>query len=238
MLIRYYHVAAGFPTKLTWLKAIEDGHFTSWVGLSAAAVRRHFPKAVETWKSHGRKIKMNLRSTKKLIKEEVKETNKLVGQVSTLRDCHHVVYNLQEVMDRHMYTDQTGRFPTISYRVMQYVMVLYEPIKSNQILVEPMRNRTSGEMLAAYQTLVNELKKARIKPKSHILDNECSSKVKEDIKKNVGKIQLVPPNDDRQNVAEKNNPGIKNHFISVLCGCKLGLQVPQFSRMCFRSVPE
>ena len=26
-LIRYYHAAAGFPTKLTWLKAISNGHF-------------------------------------------------------------------------------------------------------------------------------------------------------------------------------------------------------------------
>ena len=28
-LIRYYHAAAGFPTKLTWLKAIEAGYFST-----------------------------------------------------------------------------------------------------------------------------------------------------------------------------------------------------------------
>ena len=106
-------------------------------------------------------------------------------------------------MDHKMYTDQTGHFPTTSYRGMQYVLVLYEPTESNAILVEPMQNRTSGKMLAAYQTLVNILKKAGIEPKLHILDNECSAKFKEAIRKNVGNFQLVPPNDHRQNVAEK-----------------------------------
>ena len=55
-----------------------------------------------------------------------------------------------------MYTDQTGRFPTQSYRGMQYIMVLYE-ISSNAILVKPLRNRTSGEMVAAYTNLVDRL---------------------------------------------------------------------------------
>ena len=30
-LIRYYHAAAWFPTQRTWLKAIANGHYRSWV---------------------------------------------------------------------------------------------------------------------------------------------------------------------------------------------------------------
>ena len=43
-LVRYYHAAAGFPTKLTWLKAIKNGQFSTWPGLKEAAVRRSFPE--------------------------------------------------------------------------------------------------------------------------------------------------------------------------------------------------
>ena len=69
-LIRYYHAAAGFPTKPQWIKAIKNGHYSSWPHLTAAAVRRSFPESVETWKGHGQKNQMNLRSTKALIEEE------------------------------------------------------------------------------------------------------------------------------------------------------------------------
>ena len=57
-------------------------------------------------------------------------------------------------MEQKMYTDQTGRFPTKSYRGMQYIMVLVE-LDSNAILVEARQGRTSGRMIQAYQILVN-----------------------------------------------------------------------------------
>ena len=33
-LVRYYHAAAGFPTKPTWLKAIKNNHYALWTGLT------------------------------------------------------------------------------------------------------------------------------------------------------------------------------------------------------------
>ena len=38
----------GFPTKLTWLKAIKNGQFSSWPGLTEAVVRRSFLESIET----------------------------------------------------------------------------------------------------------------------------------------------------------------------------------------------
>jgi hypothetical protein len=49
-------------------------------------------------------------------------------------------------------------------------MVLVE-LDSNAILVEGMKDRPSGEMIRAYQHLVDSLKTAGIQPKHHILDN-------------------------------------------------------------------
>ena len=33
-LIRYFHAAAGFPVRDTWLKEIKAGNFDSWPGLT------------------------------------------------------------------------------------------------------------------------------------------------------------------------------------------------------------
>jgi hypothetical protein len=38
-LFRYYHVAAGFPTKPQWIAAIKNKQYASWPGLSVEAVR-------------------------------------------------------------------------------------------------------------------------------------------------------------------------------------------------------
>ena len=53
-----------------------------------------------------------------------------------------------------MCTNQTGKFPVTSFCGYQYIMVLFE-IDSNNILVEPMKSRSAGNMILAYQTLVD-----------------------------------------------------------------------------------
>ena len=70
---------------------------------------------------------------------------------------------------------------------MQYIMVLYE-VDSNTILVQSMQNRTSGKMVAAYNSLVNQLKISGFEPKLHLLDNECSKEYKDAITKNGMKL--------------------------------------------------
>ena len=81
-----------------------------------------------------------------------------------------------------------------SYKGKQYVMVLHET-GSNAILVEDLRNRTSGEMVATYQSLADRLNERKIDPEMHILDNKISQELKNAIKANQMKFQLVPSND-------------------------------------------
>ncbi len=116
-----------------------------------------------------------------------------------------------------MYTNQTGQFPTKSSRGHQYIMVLIE-IDSNAILVKAMKNRTTGEMIRAYQVLVDCLCSTGVTPKMHILDNKCSSEFKERIQLNNMQYQLIPPHDHRHNITEKAIQVFKAHFISILCG--------------------
>ena len=66
-LVRYFHTAAGFPTKPTWVKAIKNNNYEMWPGLTWEAASKYFPESIETWRGHGRKMQMNLRSIKKAI---------------------------------------------------------------------------------------------------------------------------------------------------------------------------
>ena len=101
-----------------------------------------------------------------------------------------------------MYTDQTGAFPTRSRKGNRYVMILCD-IDSNIIISEPMKNRTSGEMIRAYRVLMLHLNAAGIKPIKHVLDNEASSEFKEEIKQHDMTYELVPKGMHRRNIAEK-----------------------------------
>ena len=126
-------------------------------------------------------------------------------------------YNLENEMERKMYTDQTGRFPTRSHRGYEYIMVLFE-VDSNAILVEPHKSRRKSDLVNAYQKLVDRLKARGFHPKLHILDNEKSSELEAAIVKNDMTFQYVTPNDHRRNIAEKAIQVFKDHFIAVLCG--------------------
>ncbi len=75
-LIRYYHAAAGFLPKTTWLKAIKRGFYASWIGLSYKAANKYFPQSSEEKQGHAQKIPSGLRSTQKSKKEINDEVEK------------------------------------------------------------------------------------------------------------------------------------------------------------------
>ena len=107
-------------------------------------------------------------------------------------------------MQRKMYTDQTGSFPQKCSRGNQYIMVLIE-MDSGAILFEAMKNRKSGEMVLAYQKLVDRLKAYGVVPKHHVLDNKCSKEPNEAIRSNNITFQLADApdaHDHRRNIAE------------------------------------
>ena len=81
-------------------------------------------------------------------------------------------------LDRKIYSDQNGKFPVTSFYGHKYIMVLFD-LDSNNILSEPMRNRTASEMMKLYKKLIDLLKEKGIQNKFHLLDNECSEEFKE-----------------------------------------------------------
>jgi hypothetical protein len=90
---------------------------------------------------------MNARSTK--IKDETKTFNidtDLDYEIKT--NCIFAA----TIDERHIYTDQTGRFPVISSKANKYIMVLYE-YDGNSILAEPIKKRRAVELFRAFQVM-------------------------------------------------------------------------------------
>jgi hypothetical protein len=73
--VRYYRVAAGFPTKPSWLKAIKNKQYVSWSGLTWQAANKHYPKSEATLKGHGQKTKSRLRSMKTTTESETDDND-------------------------------------------------------------------------------------------------------------------------------------------------------------------
>ncbi len=96
-------------------------------------------------------------------------------------------------------------------------MVMTES-NSNAILIESMKNRTTGKMIQAYQTLIDRLRAAGIVLKLYILDNKCSQDFKDTIHQNKNDAPTCYLHDHQQNLAEKVIQTFKDHFIAILLG--------------------
>ena len=86
---------------------------------------------------------------------------KLVA-IRKLNDIFVKIYELLETI----HTDQTGAFPVTSQRGYRYIMVGIH-IDANYIFCETMKNRTEGEMIKAYQKMVDRMQLAGLGLKRH-----------------------------------------------------------------------
>ena len=211
-LALFYHRAAFSPVKSTFLKAIQNGAFKSWPGLTTDLIKKHLPDQPATALGHMKLIKQGIALTKNHtnnnnpddITDKDKRTNMVFAITTDLDDLSDTIY-----------TDLCGRFPHTSLRGNKYVFILYE-YDSNSILAEPMKNRSDAEMCRVYAKAVNRLKQAGFRPQLHYLDNEASQALKELINKEHIKYQLAPPGNKRKNNAERAIQTYKNHFIAGL----------------------
>jgi hypothetical protein len=154
---------------------------------------------------------MNARSTKIKEEENCGNTNTdLDNGIKT--NCIYAA-----TMDAgQIYTDQTGRFAVVSSKGNTYIMVLYE-YDGNVILAEPIKNRTSAELLRAFQAMEKKLTARGLRPKLMILDNEASQLINTYLHEQNINFQLVPPYIHRRNAAERVIRSFKDHLIAGLC---------------------
>ena len=211
MAIRFLHAAAGYPIKSTWLAAIKAGNFVTWPMLTTENVNKHYPESNETDKGHMKMQRMNVRSTKKVKDSSTVELTN--SPMPKKEDVYIYVFNAHDTV----YTDQTGGFPITSSKGNKYVMVMCE-VDGNYIDAEPMKSKSTESMVQTYLTLWKRLTSSKvITPKLHILDNEAPEPLREVIKSHC-KMQLVPPDTHRSNLAERAIQTFKNHLIAILSG--------------------
>ena len=120
-------------------------------------------------------------------------------------------------MQRTLFTDQTGKFPQTSILGNKYQMILHK-IDSNSTWVDPMKNRTKCEIIAASKKALKKNPAICLKRKHQILGNKTSAKYKGAIQASGMTYQLVPPDDHRRNIFNKAIQFWKDHFIAVLSG--------------------
>jgi hypothetical protein len=116
-----------------------------------------------------------------------------------------------------IHSDKIGAFPFTSQRGNRYIMVAIH-INTNYIFCKPMKNKTEGGMIAAYQKIVDRMQMANLGLKHHRLDNKASTAFKGCIKENRMKHKLVPPGNHMHNLAERAIQIFTHHFISILSG--------------------
>jgi hypothetical protein len=214
-LVTYLHAACGSPVPSTWIKAINNGHFATWPGLTAKLVREKLPKSIATVKGHLNRQRKNIRSTQpRAIETDANEDSNPPSDSPNQRS-HHVFAAVTAVTGQ-ISTDITGQFPITSGRGNKYILVLYD-YDSNAILAEPMKNRSDNEHLRAYNKLHQFLVDRGFKPLLQKLDNEASNALKQTMRDKDIDFQLVPPHTHRRNAAERAIQTFKNHFVACLC---------------------
>jgi hypothetical protein len=228
-VVAWYHAAAGYPTKPTWLKAIEAGFYATWPLLTAKAVKKYYPKTEETPKGHMRRIKSGVRSTKAQI-EEHPEVQAAEATLMEICKKHRDVYVQIKDVTELVYSDQTGRFPVVSSQGHKYIMVLIE-VDGNYIAFEPMKSREASEMIRAYNEIMDRLQSQGIKPTKQMLDNEISNDYREAIEKRGIAVELMPPDNHRRNLAERAIQTAKGHIIANIIGCDESFPIREWNRL-------
>ena len=216
-LVRYFHAAAGFPVKDTWLAAIKQGNYDTWPGLTYNNAAKYCPSANETLKGHMVQTRQGVRSTKP--KKPATQSPAPEEQPPEKVDqSPSQELFVQVVHTSKLYTDDCGRFPIKARSGNQYLMIAYHR-DSNAILCEPFKTRADKHRLQAYDAIMQRLSERGLHVDLQILDNEASKEFKQ-LMKSKWKVsyQLVPPNVHRRNAAERAIRTFKAHFLSILAG--------------------
>ena len=146
--MKYFHAAAGFPAKDTWIKAIKNNNYASWPGLTSEKAAKYCPSADKTLKGHLVQTRQGVRSTKPKVQQISNP-----APASTTNDLHLTVEPISK-----LYTDDTGRFPTRAQSGNQYIMIACHT-PTNAILVAPFKSRKDVHRMEAYNSIMQRIKR-------------------------------------------------------------------------------
>ena len=188
-LIQYFQGCCFSPSKSTFLKAVQNGNFITWPGLTPNAVKKYYKRDVFVAKGYLNQERANLQSTKLISPIPLSPEEKIANQNDHFPIDEHLQRPTKEAMALILpfeskytgYMDLTGRFPYRSSNGNEYIMVIYD-YDSNAILAQPLKNRQVANIRDAFNIIVNKLAERGAKPKLFILDNEISGESRDALK--------------------------------------------------------
>jgi hypothetical protein len=230
----YHHAALGSPVPSTLLRAIRQGHLTTFPGLTTELISKHLPKSIATTLGHQDQEAKNLRSTSSPVTPAVPTTapDALEDLAPALAPPTHqlcaTLFDKRDLLKS--YSDQTGRFHVPSSRGNQYIFVLYHQ-DTNSIHTVAIPNRQAASIRDAWEQTHKTLVRQGHAPELHILDNECSQSLKDAFAKYRVTFQRVPPKEHRVNAAERAIRTFKNHFVAILCTVDSKFPLSEWDRL-------
>ena len=180
--------------------------FTSWPGLSSDLVQKYLTKKQPTILGNLQKPRKGLQSTQEKVLQLEPEPEPHLEQdqftPSMQSDDTNIVFLKKVDLTGKYYTDQTGRSPVTSNKINKYILVAYH-YDSNNIHAEPLKTRSVLYLKTDYHKIHSLLTNKVLKPRIHILDNECPNVLKIFMKEVNEKFQLVPPHINHRNSEER-----------------------------------
>ena len=196
-VLDYLYAALFSPKKSTLLQAIQNNNFATFPGLTKKNVKKYLHETIATAMGHLDRHRKNSRTTmprknllQQLETEEYYTEEPEDEDITPKReDKTEEIFASYLAADSEglIYTDLTGKFPMTSMQGNKYVLLLYH-YDTNSIMVRPLKNRSDETTLKVYEELYNELTNKGFQPKLHVLDNEASQALKNQIKKQAPHI--------------------------------------------------
>ena len=123
-LARYLHGCLFSPVKATLLKAIKNGHFLSWDGLSEELINKHLPVVEATVLGHQKQEKQGLQST-------TRPSNTYSEKLKTIREKYKKLMatkrnkeSLQDVLTKEILEDAFPPSPSPNTRSNEVIYSL------------------------------------------------------------------------------------------------------------------
>jgi hypothetical protein len=192
--VKFFSATMGSPASSTLLHAVVKG-WVKFPELTASMVRDH-PHSVATDKGHLNKTRSGLDST-------------------TNRTTNGQLLVVTMAARNTIFTDLTGRFPHVSARGMEYMMCT-RCSESNFIHVEPMKNRSAKEITVTFERAIAFFREHGMNHAAVRMDNETSNLFRDALRRLNMTVEFIPPDNHRQNPAERDIQTFKNHFIATL----------------------
>ena len=234
-LAQYHHHTLFAPTESTLRRAIRNNHLITFPGLTHELLHAGLSTSVATARGHLHQERQNLQSTKNnnpstTLLQQATSTSPSLKHEDDDKDyfpspetpnvkTKNVIYAVIDTRKLGQASmDLTGKFPYISRRGNQYILVGYH-YDANYIAAVPVKRRTAGEMTKGWEILHRKFSRAGSTPTTYVMDNETSKElIKAITNKNVN-YQLAPPHMHRTNSAERAIQTFKNHFTAGLNVC-------------------